>query len=89
MNFNFFNWIRQGVKQSVLMGVHDAVECIGTPVETDQVRETLLQFAGSDENAITTVDVRRVTNSSPRTAGKLGRRLSDTLKKSDEAKSEQ
>ena len=50
MNFNFFNWIRQGVKQSVLMGVHDAVECIGTPVETDQVKETLLQFAGKRSN---------------------------------------
>ena len=88
MNFNFFNWIRQGVKQSVLMGVHDAVECIGTPVETDQVRETLLQFAGNDENAVTTVDVRRLPSSTPRTSGKLGRRLSDTLKKSDDTKSE-
>lgn len=87
MNFNFFNWIRQGVKQSVLMGVHDAVECIGTPVETDQVKETLLQFAGTEEIPAT-VDVKRLPSSTPRTAGKLGRRLSDTLKKADETKAE-
>ncbi len=81
MNFNFFDWIRQGVKRSVIMGVNDAVECIGTPVEQDKVRETLLQFAAADEVPLS-VDAKRLTaSSSPRTVGKLGRRLSDSLKK--------
>jgi len=31
MNFNFFDWLRDGVRQSVLLGVSDAVEQIGTP----------------------------------------------------------
>lgn len=84
MNFNFFEWIRQGVKRSVIMGVHDAVECIGSPVEEDKVRETLLQFAAADEIPVS-ADVRRLSSSSaPRTAGKLGRRLSDSLKKDAE-----
>lgn len=30
-NINFFGWIREGVKQSVLLGVSDAIETIGTP----------------------------------------------------------
>jgi hypothetical protein len=31
MQFNFFEWIRQGVKQSVILGVSDAMEAIGSP----------------------------------------------------------
>lgn len=31
MQFNFFSWIREGVRQSVLLGVNDAVEALGTP----------------------------------------------------------
>ena len=31
MDFNFFNWIRDGVKKSVLLGVSDAVDEIGVP----------------------------------------------------------
>lgn len=31
---NFFGWIRDGVKQSVLLGVSDAIETIGTPADT-------------------------------------------------------
>ncbi|MFN3193368.1 MAG: hypothetical protein ACE361_22845 [Aureliella sp.] len=28
---NFFSWLRDGVRQSVLLGVSDAVEQLGTP----------------------------------------------------------
>lgn len=88
MDFNFFEWIRQGVKRSVLMGVNDAVECIGTPIEQDKVREILVGYAAVDEMAPNTT-VRQLTVSNaktaPRTVGKLGRRLSDTLKKEAEA----
>lgn len=45
---NFFDWIRQGVKRSVLEGVADAVEHLGTPVEQDQIREQLLAYASVD-----------------------------------------
>ena len=31
---NFFDWIREGVKQSVLLGVSDAAEQIGVPFES-------------------------------------------------------
>ncbi len=42
---NFFDWIRQGVKRSVLQGVADAVDHMGTPVEQDRIRDHLLSFA--------------------------------------------
>ena len=37
MNVNFFEWIRDGVRQSVLLGVSDAIEQIGSPDDSDQL----------------------------------------------------
>ncbi|MCR5165069.1 MAG: hypothetical protein K6C40_13710 [Thermoguttaceae bacterium] len=45
---NFFDWIRQGVKRSVLEGVADAVDHLGTPVEQDQIREQLLAYTSPE-----------------------------------------
>ncbi len=41
MNVNFFEWIREGVRKSVLLGVSDAIEQIGAPNDADQVNPTL------------------------------------------------
>ncbi|MEX2173421.1 MAG: hypothetical protein WD872_03610 [Pirellulaceae bacterium] len=35
MQFNLFDWIREGVKRSVILGVQDAVEAIGNPAGDD------------------------------------------------------
>ena len=51
MNFNLFLWIREGVKQSVLLGVSDAIEAIGTPENSEDITPRLLEFmkqGGSD-----------------------------------------
>lgn len=37
MNVNFFEWLRDGVRQSVLLGVSDAIEQIGTPADADEL----------------------------------------------------
>lgn len=37
MNVNFFEWLRDGVRQSVLLGVGDAIEQIGTPADSDEL----------------------------------------------------
>jgi hypothetical protein len=42
MDFNFFDWIREGVRRSVLLGVSDAVEQMGTPHDEDEVAQRLL-----------------------------------------------
>jgi len=37
MNVNFFEWLRSGVRQSVLLGVSDAIEQIGAPADNDEL----------------------------------------------------
>lgn len=35
MSFNLFDWIREGVKQSVIQGVSEALDSIGSPPGDD------------------------------------------------------
>lgn len=51
MNVNFFDWMRQGVKQSVLLGVSDAIETMGTPNDTDELHPRMLAFLQEEGNA--------------------------------------
>ena len=49
MQFNFFAWIREGVRRAVILGVNDAVESIGAPPEDASWKERvgrLLEHAG-------------------------------------------
>jgi hypothetical protein len=48
MQFNLFLWIREGVKQSVLLGVSDAIEAIGTPDNSEDISPRLLEFMRQD-----------------------------------------
>ena len=43
MRLNFFDWIREGVKQSVLLGVCDAAEHIGNKAEAEEFSNTMLE----------------------------------------------
>lgn len=70
VNFNFFTWIREGVKQSVLLGVSDAVTDLGTPHEGDEVQQRLTSFLQTNTQ---TTAAPRISNNSPRK--KLGRTL--------------
>jgi hypothetical protein len=72
VNFNFFTWIREGVKHSVLMGVSDAVHHLGTPREGDEVHQRLTSFL-QDQGSGTTAP--RLTDASGRK--KLGRTLQE------------
>ncbi len=70
MNFNFFDWLRDGVKQSVILGVNDAVDCLGTPQQNDDVQQRLMGFLQTDSGD----SVKRI--GSPASRGKkLGRSL--------------
>jgi hypothetical protein len=40
-DLNFFQWIREGVRRSVLMGISDAVEQIGEPEGVELKQEVL------------------------------------------------
>src|SRR5262245_56997214 len=43
MQFNVFEWIREGVKRSVILGVSDAMESIGSP-DGEDARARLAQL---------------------------------------------
>jgi len=80
MDFNFFDWIRDGVKRSVLMGVNDAVEQMGTPSEENTSKDKILSFLQSDESKkdSTTTVRRRLTGGSGSTSPrKLGRGIAE------------
>jgi len=44
MQLNLFTWIREGVRQSVLLGVSDAVEALGSPAGEDTFRPNLARL---------------------------------------------
>ncbi len=79
MNFNFFDWIRDGVKRSVLLGVSDAVQTMGTPADEESSKEKNLSFLQDEDQSDPAR--RRVTANSASNSGsgqrKLGRSLSD------------
>jgi hypothetical protein len=73
MNSNgFFDWIRQGVKQSVLLGVSDALETLGT-VDADQTyHPSIAKALGASQGA---AEVLPGPNRTPRK--RLGKSLKD------------
>ena len=42
MKLNFFDWIREGVKQSVLLGISDAASQIGSADEVEELNQKLI-----------------------------------------------
>jgi len=49
VNVNFFEWLRDGVRQSVLLGVSDAIEQIGTPADSEEIHPGVAAFLQSDK----------------------------------------
>ncbi len=74
MDFNFFEWIREGVKRSVLLGVSDAVETMGAPHDPETAQDKIMSFL-RDETEEGKTAKRRVAAST--TQRKLGRSISE------------
>lgn len=76
MNFNFFDWIRDGVKRSVLLGVSDAVQTMGMPQEEESSKDKILSFLQDGTQGASS---RRKVPSSANSSGqkKLGRSIND------------
>ena len=82
MNFNFFDWLRSGVKDSVLLGVSDAVNTMGMPPEESSKDKILGFLKNNTENEPT----RRMSgNASSSGMKKLGRSLNDIAATTKEA----
>jgi len=76
MDFNFFQWIREGVKQSVLLGVSDAVQQMGMPHDQETTQDKILSFLQEDKATATTAR-RRLGTSTTTGTRKLGRSIAD------------
>ena len=72
---NFFTWLRDGVRQAVLLGVSDAVDEIGTPSENDTLREDLVKSIESGESTKRLPGAAKTSSRTPRK--RLGRSLKD------------
>ena len=77
MDFNFFEWIREGVKRSVLMGVSDAVETMGAPHDAETARDKIMSYLQVETEGTESTKRRRVTSASGTGQKKLGRSISD------------
>ena len=85
-----FGWIRDGVKQSVLMGVSDAIDTIGAPEDRRELNPALLAFARQSMDGATVARVEEPTTrkvGGAAAAGPAGRkRLGRSLRDIDPAK---
>lgn len=76
MQPNFFQWIREGVKQSVLLGVTDAVDQLGTIPHGEKLNEQLRGILAFDDEPPTASG--RVAPGSSVGRKRLGRSLKDS-----------
>ena len=73
---NFFSWIRDGVRQSVVMGVSDAVEQLGAP-SGEEPNQQVMSFLQASPAAGKTA---RITGTAKKTTTgrkRLGKSLKD------------
>ena len=73
MNVNFFEWLRDGVRQSVLLGVSDAIEQIGTPADSDDLHPNVAAMLQGESTG------------KPKGRGGTRKRLGKSLKDMDTA----
>jgi hypothetical protein len=79
-NLGLFNWIREGVRQSVLLGVSDALGAIGSPDSTDKLHPALLSIDSNRSSAVlesTDPSVAKRTGATASSRKRLGRSLKD------------
>ena len=75
---NFFTWLREGVRQSVLLGVSDAVEQLGTPASDEELHPSVAGFLSLDRT-----ESQRKLNSPRQTTTRGKKRLGKSLKEID------
>ena len=77
-SINFFGWIRDGVKQSVLLGVSDAIETIGTPEDSKGLHPNVAALLRNETAAAgSQTGVARISGQSPASKKRLGKSLRD------------
>lgn len=79
-NVNFFGWIRDGVRQSVLLGVSDAIDQLGTPAAAEELHPDVAAFLQNGSSSVATAAVPKLAagqRSGQNGRKRLGRSLKD------------
>ncbi len=74
MNINFFDWIREGVRQSVLLGLSDAATEIGSAKDVEVLNQ---QFLTSIQQGRITVEPDKATRGRRKALGRTLTEISD------------
>ena len=74
---NFFEWVRTGVKRSVMLGFADAVEAIGSPAEEETQTVQLLENLRGNTAALTAQSSDKKSTKRTSQRKRLGRSLSN------------
>jgi hypothetical protein len=79
---NFFSWIRDGVRQSVLLGVSDAVEQLGAPPSSDEIHPSVAGILAPtiNPNTNTPAPLRTNVGTNSGSGGANRKRLGRSLK---------
>lgn len=77
MQFNLFNWIREGVKRSVMLGVADAIEEVGTPPTSPELQTSLNHFLSRTEAPLEAIAASSGGEKTSNRNKRLGRSLRD------------
>ena len=77
MDFNLFNWIREGVRQSVMLGVNDAIGQIGKPTNSQDLHDRLQYFAGQIDQPLSIEGEKAKPGNRAAGRKRLGRSLSE------------
>jgi hypothetical protein len=59
-NNGFFGWIRQGVKQSVLLGVSDALDALGTVDSNESFHPSIAKAIGTGAMSLGPIDAGQI-----------------------------
>ena len=78
MSVNFFSWIREGVKHSVLLGVSDAIETIGSPEDPQNLHPSVAALLQNSPKApASSPSPRFAPGENQKSRKRLGRSLKD------------
>jgi hypothetical protein len=85
MDLNFFQWFRSAIRQTVLLGVSDAMQALGSPDKPDEVHPQLAALLSKEPTAIAKMDKTESAKvggkPSPRRLGKSLKELNPQLEK--------
>ena len=87
MAFDFFTWIREGVRRSVLMGVADACDELGSRPGGDEGNGMSQRITAYLQGEESQGPVRRIAGTSATSRRKLGRGLTSIEAPTQEAPS--